>query len=113
MRLTIDETNRRREKQLRYNAEHNITPQPLNKSVQTPSVFTRKESLAYSEPERISIAADPVVQYMNANQLSKTIEKTRKAMLGAAKDLDFITAAQLRDEMQRLQERLNRISQDK
>ena len=112
MRLTIDETNRRREKQLRYNDEHHITPQPLNKAVQTPYVFIRKDALAYSEPEHPTIAADPVVQYMNTSQLAKAIEKTRKAMLGAAKDLDFITAAQLRDEMQRLQERLARISQD-
>ena len=58
------------------------------------------------EPDRtVAAAADPVVQYMNISQLQKAIERTKKAMLGAAKDLDFITAAQLRDDMQRMQTR--------
>lgn len=105
MQRTIDETNRRREKQLAYNAEHNITPTQIMKSKeailgQTSVADSRKKDpKAYVENETTDIAADPVVQYMSAEQIKKAIDKTRKSMEKAAKELDFIEAARLRDEM--------------
>ena len=106
MKLTIDETNRRREKQLQYNQEHGITPQSTVRSkesiMQQTSVADRirgKEPKAYVEQEELNVAADPVLQYMNAEQLQKTVLKTRKQMEKAAKEMDFIEAARLRDEM--------------
>jgi excinuclease ABC subunit B len=103
MQKTIDETDRRREKQLKYNEEHNITPQPIKKA--TGNILTesgekkRKSAYEAAEKENITIAADPVVAYMSAPALKKAIEKTKKAMQKAAKELDFIEAARLRDEM--------------
>ncbi|MDR3705992.1 MAG: excinuclease ABC subunit UvrB [Paludibacteraceae bacterium] len=107
MRKTIDETNRRREKQMAYNTAHNLTPQALNKAQNT-SVFAQNvEPNAYIEPDRdINIAADPVVQYMSKPQLEKAIVKTKKAMLEAAKKLEFMEAAQYRDELIKLEELL-------
>jgi excinuclease ABC subunit B len=106
MQHTIDETNRRREKQLAYNQKHNITPTPLNKAI-TGSVFAKNmEPQAYVEKEALSVAADPVVQYMTKAQLEKAIAKTKKAMQEAAKKLEFMEAAQLRDEMIKLEELL-------
>ena len=85
-------------------------PTILKKAINTPEVFAKKIDNAYVEPDRtVAAAADPVVQYMNISQLQKAIERTKKAMLGAAKDLDFITAAQLRDDMQRMQTRLDKM----
>jgi len=109
MRKTIDETNRRREKQLRYNAEHGITPRQIEKALV--SIMGNREEFSarhkvYVEPEKTDIAADPVVQYMDRKALEKAIEKTRKAMESAAKELDFIEAARLRDEMYALQKLL-------
>ncbi len=104
MKLTIDETDRRREKQIAYNTKHGLVPMQINKS--TDSVLSghkardsRFNSHSYTEPENISIAADPVVQYMNKDQLKKTLQATKKQMEAAAKDLDFMEAARLRDEM--------------
>jgi len=104
MQLTIDETERRREKQIAYNTKHGLVPTQINKS--TDSVLSsnkprdsRFNTHAYEEPENISIAADPVVQYMNKDQLKKTMQATKKQMEAAAKALDFIEAARLRDEM--------------
>jgi excinuclease ABC subunit B len=110
MQRTIDETNRRREKQLRYNEEHNITPTQIKKSL-TSILSEEKESKvesinAYSSEPVVNIAADPVVQYMNVDALEKTIEKTKSAMKKAAKELDFIEAARLRDELYELQKLL-------
>ncbi len=106
MKRTIDETNRRREKQLKYNEENNITPKQIIKAM-TPIMGAPKtqgqQSLSYSGPERTDLAADPVVKYMSVDALKKTIENTRKAMEKAAKQLDFIEAARLRDEMYDLQ----------
>ncbi len=108
MQRTIDETNRRREKQLRYNEEHHITPTPIvknNISTLTPQK-TKPAPNYYVEPETVSLAADPVVQYMTPQALEKAIAHTRHLMEKAAKDLNFIEAAQYRDELIKLEKRL-------
>ncbi|HNR21278.1 MAG TPA: excinuclease ABC subunit UvrB [Bacteroidia bacterium] len=105
MRKTMEETERRREKQLKYNEANNITPQQIVRSkekIMGQTIVSKARSdkyAAYSEPETTTIAADPVVSYMSKDQLQKTINNTRKKMETAAKDLDFIEAARLRDEM--------------
>jgi excinuclease ABC subunit B len=106
MQKTIDSTNYRREKQLKYNEEHGITPQQIHKK-QT-SILAKKdiEEHAYIEPESTDYAADPVVEYMSKGALEKAIEKAKKAMQAASKELDFITAAQYRDEMMKLKDLL-------
>lgn len=105
MEKTIAETNRRREKQLAYNAEHNITPTAIVKGVG--SALSKAEPDAYVELEAgLSITADPVVQYMSKSALEKAIQKTKKAMQEAAKNMEFLEAARLRDEMFRLEELL-------
>jgi excinuclease ABC subunit B len=109
MQRTIDETNRRREKQLKYNTEHNITPTQIFKSKESILGQTRvadsKQSGAkpYIEKEHSDVAADPVIQYMDKAQLQKAITKTRSAMEKAVKALDFHEAARLRDEMYALE----------
>ena len=108
MREAIDETNRRRKIQMEYNEEHGITPRGLRKSKeailgQTKAADSKKGAKNYYvEPEEMSIAADPIVKYMGKEELEKTIKKTQKAMEKAAKDLDFIEAARLRDELEEL-----------
>jgi excinuclease ABC subunit B len=105
MELTINETNRRREKQIAYNAEHGITPRTVGKSreaiIEQTSVMDFKGGVqkAYVEEDAVSLAADPIVQYMSKADLKKSIENTRKDMMAAAKDMDFLSAAKLRDEM--------------
>ncbi|MBN1185950.1 MAG: excinuclease ABC subunit UvrB [Bacteroidales bacterium] len=107
MKRTIDETNRRREKQLKYNEEHSITPKQIEKALKPIIAELSKEKVrAYIEPDKTEIAADPIVQYMNKPALEKAIERTRKAMEEAAKKLDFIEAARLRDEMYGLEKLL-------
>lgn len=112
MRATIDETNRRREKQLRYNEEHGITPQQIRKARKANELVgggTSQQTAArpyYAEEEHITVAADPIMEYMTREQLGKSIERTRKLMQEAAKKLDFIQAAQYRDEMLRMEEML-------
>ncbi len=106
MEATISETNRRREKQLAYNEAHGITPQQIVKSKNSILGIGKEKTNYYIEPENTSIAADPVVQYMTKPALQKAIEKTRKAMQAAAKELDFIEAARLRDEMFALEQKL-------
>jgi excinuclease ABC subunit B len=112
MQKTITETNRRREKQLKYNEKHNITPTQIVKS--TDSIMGQTaiakpapvESGAYVEKENIDIAADPLIRYMNKEQIQKAISKLERQMQAAVKELDFIEAARFRDEIFELRKRL-------
>ena len=113
MQATIDETARRRAKQMAYNQEHNITPQAIVKAFNNPLAQKPAEEGAYIQNENITIAADPVVQYMSADALRKAIEKTRKDMLAAAKDMEYLEAARCRDEMLQLEARLKEIEESK
>lgn len=121
MRLTIEETERRRSIQLAYNEQHGITPQPIVRA-RTPIIGQEKKTTEKVEPkqksskkavtydrdfsETESIAADPVIAYMSETELKKSIEKVRAEMIEAAKNMDFISAAQLRDEMLRMEDLL-------
>ncbi len=108
MRTAIDETNRRRRIQKDYNINHGITPTTVSKSkeeiFEQTKVADSKKGVRkiYFESESTSVAADPVVQYMDKDQLSKMIIQTQKKMEKAARDLDFIQAAQFRDELAEL-----------
>lgn len=112
MQRTIDETNRRRAKQIAYNEEHGITPRTVSKTRE--EILGQKSILdirgkktdAYIEPEKPSVAADPVIGYMTREQIEKLMAETERKMKAAAKDLDFITAAQYRDELFALKEKL-------
>jgi excinuclease ABC subunit B len=107
MEVTINETERRRAKQIAYNEEHGIVPKTVGKSkeaiIEQTSVVDFKGGVQrpyVSDEETVAnIAADPIVQYMSKADLKKAIDKTRKEMLAAAKDMDFLLAAKLRDEM--------------
>ena len=105
MQKTIDETNYRREKQIAYNTEHNITPKALNKSLD--SALTKNSvSTFHYEKEAILAAAEPDLEYLAKPKIEKMIRDKRKEMEKAAKDLDFIQAAKLRDEIKILQEKI-------
>jgi excinuclease ABC subunit B len=111
MQNTIDETNRRRSIQMAYNEKHGITPKTVLKSreeilSQQSILDIRGNKGAYIEPDKPSIAADPVLDYMDRDQLEKTIADTERKMKKAAKELDFISAAQFRDELFALKEKL-------
>ncbi|WP_158828712.1 excinuclease ABC subunit UvrB [Mucilaginibacter lacusdianchii] len=112
MRITIDETTRRREKQIAYNEEHDIVPKTVGKTkeaiIEQTSVVDFKGGVQkpYIESEEITVAADPIVQYMTKADLKKAIDNTKKDMLAAAKDMDFLQAAKLRDEMFALEKML-------
>ena len=109
MRVTIDETNRRREKQVAYNLEHGITPRTVGKTKQeiieqTSVADFIGEAKIYVEPEAgAAVVADPLVAYMSDKELQKAIDTVRRRMEKAAKEMDFLEAAKLRDEMFALQ----------
>ena len=105
MRRTIDETNRRRSIQMAYNEENSITPRTVTRTreeiMASGSILDirGKQMKAYIEPEELSLAADPITDYMTREQFEKMMTQAEKKMKDAAKDLDFITAAQCRDEL--------------
>lgn len=121
MRATIDETERRRSIQLKYNADHGITPQAIVKARLPIVGHNRKPDMpaenAVSSKARTHIsiasapqqpiAADPIVAYMTKDELKKAVEKVREDMIAAAKSMDFLSAAQLRDEMLKMEDKLN------
>jgi excinuclease ABC subunit B len=119
MQKTIDETDRRREKQIAYNIQHNITPKTIKKSIeqimgQTSVLdikgFNPKNPYAIlADGELVNVAADEQAQYKTIPQFEKAITQTKKQMEKAARDLDFIEAAKLRDEMFRLQKELEKM----
>ena len=110
MEKTITEANRRREKQLKYNEEHHITPRQIRKELRNPLITetgrqeVKKEYKAYVEDENPSVAADPVIQYMSRDELQANIELTRKRMYAAAKATEFVEAARYRDELLKLED---------
>lgn len=105
MQKTIDETNYRRTKQINYNTENNQTPQALNKKIE--SAFTKNPLADYELGLTMNTAAEPENLYMSKPEVEKMIREKRKAMEKAAKDLDFIQAAKLRDEIKKLQDQLS------
>ena len=113
MQMTIDETNRRRSVQIAYNEEHGITPQTIHKTKEQIrnqksilDIRGGKKGKVYIEPDEASVAADPVIAYMNRDQLESVIAETERKMKKSAKDLDFIQAAQYRDELFALKKKL-------
>ncbi|MEH6536551.1 MAG: excinuclease ABC subunit UvrB [Psychroserpens sp.] len=107
MQKTIDETEYRREKQIAYNTKHNITPTALNKSLD--NALTKNSVSTYSYELEAARAAEPESEYLTKNQLEKKIREKRKLMEQAAKALDFIIAAQLRDEIKGCQAKLEKL----
>ncbi|MCM1035348.1 MAG: excinuclease ABC subunit UvrB [Paludibacter sp.] len=110
MQQTIDETLRRRRKQMAYNAEHNITPTAVRKALENPlsGLLQQEEEQKYTVTRIYEAVTTPIVESMTDKQLQKAIDKTRKDMLRAAKELDFIEAARLRDEMLQMQDILDK-----
>ncbi len=107
MQKTIDETNYRRDKQIAYNTKHNITPKALNKSLD--NALAKNSVSTYSYELEAAKAAEPESEYLSKSQLEKKIKEKRKAMEQAAKALDFIVAAQLRDEIKSYQQKLEKV----
>jgi excinuclease ABC subunit B len=113
MKATMDETQRRRKKQIEYNFKNNITPvQAGRKKIADPSLGVMEVTVngrlvkAYVEADGLDLAADPVMQYMTADELRKQIAKAKSAMIKAAKEMNFVEAARLRDEMYSLEKML-------
>ena len=107
MQRTIDDTNYRREKQMNYNKAHNITPQPLHKKIENSLSKSPITEFHYDPSFKEHIAAETQSVYLSAKELEKKIKETRKLMEAAAKDLDFVKAAQYRDELKKLQDLAN------
>jgi len=107
MQATIDGTNYRREKQIAYNKEHNITPTAIKKSFE--NALTKSKQEAYSFENAESLAAEAETEYLTKAQIEKKIRDTRKAMEKSAKDLDFMMAAKLRDKIKSLQVQLEKL----
>ena len=112
MQKTIDETNYRREKQTRYNEAHGIVPKALNKAIKDNALGKSQASKdidrLYQEQELLRVAAEPNAEYLGNEDLEKVIKQKKKAMEKAAKDLDFMQAAKLRDEIKIIQEKINK-----
>jgi excinuclease ABC subunit B len=111
MQLTIDETLRRREKQIKYNTDHHITPKQIVKNISLEALQQEKRPDARElcraiAPETGTIAADPIIERMTRPQLEKSIAETKRLMQEAAKNLQFLQAAQYRDEIIRLEKEL-------
>ncbi|MDX6181969.1 excinuclease ABC subunit UvrB [Flavobacterium sp. Fl-77] len=104
MQKTIDETNYRRTKQINFNTENGVTPQALNKKIE--SAFTKNPLVEYELGHTLSVAAEPETKYLPKAELEKMIREKRKSMEKAAKELDFLQAAKLRDDIKKLQEQL-------
>ena len=104
MQKTIDETNYRRTKQINFNIENNQVPEALNKKIE--SAFTKNPLVDYELGYTASIAAEPTTEYLTKPEIEKRIREKRKAMEKAAKDLDFMQAAKLRDDIKALQEKI-------
>ncbi|HPR57431.1 MAG TPA: UvrB/UvrC motif-containing protein, partial [Bacteroidales bacterium] len=117
MKKTISETNRRREIQMRYNEKNNITPTQITKSFDAIMGQTSVAGLSqtgtksYVEKSGIDVAADPVIQYMSREEIEKAIKQTRQKMDEVVKELDFIRAAQFRDEIYGLEARLKELKE--
>ena len=103
MQRTIDDTNYRREKQMNYNKAHGITPQPLHKKIENSLSKSPISEFHYDPTFATTKAAEPKAEYYSAKELEKKIKETRKLMEAAAKELDFMKAAQYRDEIKRLE----------
>jgi excinuclease ABC subunit B len=115
MQHTIDETNRRRDIQIAYNEKHGITPTTVHKTRE--EILGQKSILdirgvkkKYEEQETQGLAADPIVEYMNKEQLEKLIAATEAKMKKAAKEMDFMSAAQFRDEVFALKKKIEKMS---
>jgi excinuclease ABC subunit B len=102
MQKTIDETNYRRTKQINFNVENNQVPQALNKKID--SAFTKNPLVEYELGHTLNVAAEPETAYLSKSEIDKLIREKRKSMEKAAKELDFMQAAKLRDEIKKLQE---------
>jgi excinuclease ABC subunit B len=102
MQKTIDETNYRRTKQINFNIENNQVPQALNKKID--SAFTKNPLVEYELGHTLNVAAEPETAYLSKSEIDKLIREKRKSMEKAAKELDFMQAAKLRDEIKKLQE---------
>ena len=104
MQKTIDETNYRRTKQINFNSDNNQVPMALNKKIE--SAFTKNPLVEFELGHTMNFAAEPIPEYLSKPEIEKRIRENRKAMEKAAKDLDFMQAAKLRDMIKKLQEQL-------